>query len=70
MKNTIILTSGKSNRFPPFIYEKPKGLFKVRGEVLTHRQIEQLREVDIKEIDIVGFIEEKFFILKRSMVSN
>ena len=31
-KNAIILAAGKSNRFAPFTYEKPKGLFRVKGE--------------------------------------
>ena len=43
-KNAIILAAGKSNRFAPFTYEKPKGLFRVKGEILVERQIEQLRE--------------------------
>lgn len=30
MKNAIILAAGKSNRFVPFTYEKPKGLFRVK----------------------------------------
>lgn len=29
-KNAIILAAGKSNRFAPFTYEKPKGLFRVK----------------------------------------
>ncbi|MDE5966680.1 MAG: NTP transferase domain-containing protein [Lachnospiraceae bacterium] len=63
--NAIILAAGKSNRFAPFTYEKPKGLFRVRGEVLIDRQIEQLREAGIKEIIVViGFMKEKFFYLE------
>ena len=31
MKNAIILAAGKSDRFAPFTYEKPKGLFCVKG---------------------------------------
>lgn len=30
-RNAIILAAGKSKRFAPFTYEKPKGLFCVRG---------------------------------------
>jgi len=52
-KNAIILAAGKSDRFAPFTYEKPKGLFIVRGEVLIERQIEQLIEAGVKEIYIV-----------------
>lgn len=65
MANAIILAAGKSNRFAPFTYEKPKGLFKVRGEVLINRQIEQLQEAGIKDIYVViGFMKEKFFYLE------
>ena len=48
-KNAIILAAGKSDRFAPFTYEKPKGLFIVRGEVLIERQIEQLIEAGVKK---------------------
>ena len=66
MKNAIILAAGKSNRFAPFTYEKPKGLFRVKGEILIERQIEQLREAGIKEIYVVvGYMKEKFFYLER-----
>lgn len=65
MKNAIILAAGKSTRFAPFTYEKPKGLFRVKGEVLIERQIEQLIEAGIKEIYIVvGYMKEKFFYLE------
>ena len=66
MKNAIILAAGKSNKFAPFTYEKPKGLFIVRNEVLIERQIEQLIEAGIKDIYIiVGYMKEKFFYLEQ-----
>lgn len=66
MKNAIILAAGKSNRFAPFTYEKPKGLFRVKGEILIERQIEQLREAGVEEIYVVvGYMKEKFFYLER-----
>lgn len=66
MKNAIILAAGKSNRFAPFTYEKPKGLFRVKGEILIERQIEQLIEAGINEIYIVvGYMKEKFFYLEQ-----
>lgn len=66
MKNAIILAAGKSNRFAPFTYEKPKGLFIVRGKVLIERQIEQLIESGINEIVVVvGYMKEKFFYLEQ-----
>ncbi|MBU5430986.1 NTP transferase domain-containing protein [Kineothrix sp. MSJ-39] len=65
-KNAIILAAGKSNRFAPFTYEKPKGLFLVRGEVLLERQIQQLQSAGINEIYIVvGYMKEKFFYLEK-----
>ena len=48
-KNAIILAAGKSSRFAPFTYEKPKGLFCVKGQILIERQIEQLIEAGIYE---------------------
>lgn len=64
--NAIILAAGKSSRFAPFTYEKPKGLFRVKGEVLIERQIEQLREAGIEEIYVVvGYMKEKFFYLEQ-----
>lgn len=54
-----------SNRFAPFTYEKPKGLFRVKGEILVERQIEQLREAGVEDICIVvGYMKEKFFYLE------
>ncbi|WP_405294785.1 NTP transferase domain-containing protein [Methanobrevibacter sp.] len=65
-KNAIILAAGKSNRIAPFTYEKPKGLFSVKGEILIERQIEQLIEAGIEDIIVViGYMEEKFFYLER-----
>ena len=62
MKNAIILAAGKSNRFAPFTYEKPKGLFTVRSEVLIERQIEQLISAGIEEIAVViGFMKELIY---------
>lgn len=65
-KNAIILAAGKSSRFAPFTYEKPKGLFRVKGEVLIERQIEQLQQAGVKDIYIViGYMKEKFFYLEQ-----
>ena len=35
VRNAIILAAGKSDRFAPFTYEKPKGLFCVKGDVFA-----------------------------------
>lgn len=66
MSNAIILAAGKSNRFAPFTYEKPKGLFRVRGEILIERQIEQLLQAGVHDIYVVvGYMKEKFFYLEQ-----
>lgn len=66
MKNAIILAAGKSNRFAPFTYEKPKGLFRIKGEILIERQIEQLTSSGVSDIYIViGYMKEKFFYLEQ-----
>ena len=66
MRNAIIIAAGKSNRFAPFTYEKPKGLFRVKGEILIERQIEQLKEAGINDIYVVvGYMKEKFFYLEQ-----
>lgn len=64
--NAIILAAGKSSRFAPFTYEKPKGLFRVKGEILIERQINQLLAANITDIYIVvGYMKEKFFYLEQ-----
>lgn len=66
LKNAVILSAGKSFHFAPFTYERPKGLFRVKGEVLIERQIEQLLEAGVSDIYvIVGYMKEKFFYLER-----
>lgn len=63
--NAIILAAGISARFIPICFEIPKGLMKVKGEVLIERQIRQLNEVGIYDITlVVGYMKEKFSYLK------
>ena len=63
--NAIIMAAGLSSRFAPISYEKPKGLLRVRGEVLLERQIEQLQAAGIDDITIVvGYKMESFFYLR------
>ena len=65
-KNAVIMAAGKSNTLAPFTYEKPKGLFIVRNEILIERQIEQLIEAGVEDIYIVlGYMKEKFFYLEQ-----
>ena len=66
VENAVIMAAGMSSRFAPISYEKPKGLLKVRGEVLIERQIEQLRAAGVSDIVVVlGYKKEQFFYLER-----
>lgn len=66
--NAIILAAGLSTRFAPISYEKPKGLLKVRDEVLIERQIRQLQEVGISDITVVtGYKKEQYFYLEDTL---
>lgn len=60
-KNAVILAAGLSTRFAPVSYERPKGLLRVRGQVLIDRQIEQLLQRGITDITVVtGYKSELF----------
>lgn len=64
--NAVILAAGLSSRFAPISYEKPKGVLRVRGEVLIERQIEQLHDAGIEDITVVvGYKKEYFFYLRK-----
>lgn len=74
-ENAIIMAAGTSSRFVPLSYEMPKGLLKVKGEVLIERQIAQLQAAGISDITVVvGYLKEKFYYLKEkynvSIVEN
>ena len=59
--NAIIMAAGYSARCMPLSNILPKGLFRVKGEILIEREIRQLQEAGIKEIIVVtGFMQEKF----------
>lgn len=65
VKTAIILAAGKSSQFFPPLYDKPKGLFEYKGEVLIERQIRQLREAGVEDIAVVvGYEKERFFYLQ------
>lgn len=66
VENAIIMAAGTSSRFAPLSYEKPKGLFLVKNEVLIERQIRQLQERGIREIYVVvGYMKELFYYLEK-----
>lgn len=59
------MAAGLSQRFAPLSYERPKGLLKVRGEILIERQIRQLLDIGISDITVVvGYKKEHFFYLE------
>ncbi len=63
--NAIIMAAGFGLRSLPLSRIVPKGLYKVRGEVLIERQIKQLQQAGIREIVVVvGYLKEKFYYLK------
>ena len=63
--NAIIMAAGYSARCMPLSNVMPKGLFRVKGEILIEREICQLLEAGIREIIVVtGFMAEKFAYLK------
>lgn len=59
--NAVILAAGSASRFIPLSLEQPKALYKVRGECLIERQIQQLLEAGIQDITIVlGYKKDTF----------
>lgn len=66
--NAIIMAAGKSSRFAPLSYEKPKSLIEVRGEILIERQIAQIKSSGIDNIYIVvGYKADQFNYLEKKM---
>lgn len=64
VQNAVIMAAGLSSRFVPLSYERPKGMLRVKGEVLVERQIRQLLERGIVDITVVvGYKKEYFFYL-------
>lgn len=65
VKHAVILAAGAGSRLAPLSFERPKGLFKVRGEVLIERLIRQLHEAGIEDICVVvGHMKERFYYLE------
>lgn len=67
VKNAVILAAGIGRRLAPLSFERPKALFKVRGEVLIERLIGQLKEAGVNDIYIVvGPMKESFYYLEET----
>lgn len=65
VNNAIIMAAGYSARCMPLSNVMPKGLFRIKGEIMIEREIEQLIEAGVTEIIVVtGFMSEKFEYLK------
>lgn len=63
--NAIIMAAGYSARCMPLSNVMPKGLFRIKGEVLLEREIRQLQAAGVQEIIVVtGFLAEKFTYLR------
>lgn len=63
--NAIIMAAGLSSRCLPLSKILPKGLFRVKGEILIEREIEQLKAAGINTIILVtGYMKEQFEYLK------
>lgn len=64
--NAIIMAAGYSARCMPLSNVMPKGLFRVKGDILIEREIEQLQQAGVEDIIVVtGFMQEKFQYLKK-----
>ena len=64
VNNAIIMAAGMSTRLAPLSFDKPKGLFEIKGEILIERQIKQLKDAGIDDITLVlGYKKESFFYL-------
>ena len=65
VRNAVILAAGIGRRLAPLSFERPKALFKVRGEVLIERLIGQLHEAGVNDIYVViGSMKESFYYLE------
>ncbi len=65
VNNAIIMAAGYSARCMPLSNVMPKGLFRIKGEIMIEREIEQLIAAGVTEIIVVtGFMSEKFAYLK------
>ena len=49
VNRALILVAGISNSFFKPLYDKPKGLFRLKDEFLIERQIRQFQEADLEQ---------------------
>lgn len=69
--NAIIMAAGYSARCMPLSDILPKGLFRIKGEILIEREIRQLQEAKVEKIIVVtGFKNEKFEYLREKYGVN
>ena len=54
--NAVLMAAGYGSRLAPITDHTPKGLLRVRGEVLVERQIAQLRAAGIADIYLLSGI--------------
>lgn len=65
VENLVIIAAGLASRFAPLSLETPKGLLRVRGEVLIERIIRQAQEAGIQDVAVVvGYKKELFAYLR------
>ena len=60
VKNAVILAAG-GQETEKMIYSQPQGLYKVNGQPIIERLIDQLKESGIEEIYVVVGIKKKFY---------
>lgn len=59
--DNAVMAAGLSERFAPISYEHPKGTLRVRGEILSERQIRQLHEAGITDVAVVVGCKKEYF---------
>lgn len=65
VRSAVILAAGQAVRMRPLSFESPKALFRVGGQALVERMIEQLHDAGIHKICVVvGYMKESFFYLE------
>ncbi len=61
VKNAVLMAAGYGSRLAPITDKTPKGLLRIRGEVLVERQMRQLIAAGVGDIFlVVGYRKEQF----------